>query len=240
MITDLGKLLIGQGLVLPDRLLQKYLQWRFIRKTLDNLKINCVLDVGANKGQFATSLRKVGYQGQIISFEPIAQDFTILSQTLANDSKWQGLNLALGNENGTKTFNVSTKQTQLSSFLALKAEGWDIQSHTVEMKQLDQLFPDLIANIPNPRVFLKMDTQGYDIEVIKGATQCIDNILGLISELSVRPAYEEMPTYLESLQLYEKMGFRLVDLGVAARDSRTHEMVEYDCVMIRPETLEAV
>ncbi|MGB0563058.1 MAG: FkbM family methyltransferase [Spirulinaceae cyanobacterium] len=233
MITDLGKVLIGKGVTLPDRLLQKYLQWRYIRKTLEYLKINCVLDVGANKGQFATSLRKVGYSGRIISFEPIRKDFETLSQTLAADQNWQGFNLALGNENGPKTFNISTKETQLSSFLNLKAEGWGIESHTVEMQQLDRLFPELIAKIPNPRVFLKMDTQGYDMEVVKGAQDSISQVLGLISELAVRPAYDNMPSYLESLRCYEELGFRLVDLGVAARDGKTSEMVEYDCIMVR-------
>jgi FkbM family methyltransferase len=228
MITDLGKFLVGRGFTLPNKLVQKYLEWRYLRDTLKYLGINCVLDVGANQGQFAKSLRKLGFRGYILSFEPVKEDFSLLSKAFEHDKFWRGFNTALGNENSIKPFNIATESTAMSSFLTPKEKDWEIKVDQVEIKKLDTLF-----TIPNPRVFLKMDTQGYDLEVVKGSKGCINRILGLLSELSVQPTYENMPSYLEALKFYEQIGFKLIHLSGDDRNPKTGEIIEYDCVMAR-------
>src|SRR5262249_38380754 len=97
---------------------------------------------------------------------------------------------------------------------------------------LDELFSHLVSGIRDPRVFLKMDTQGYDLEVFKGARSSIRNILGLQSELSVRPLYHGMPHYLEALSVYEDAGFELFDLTVVTRTSEGG-LQELNCFMKR-------
>jgi len=233
MITDIGKLLVGRGLTLPNKLLHKYLEWSYLRDILNYLEINCILDVGANKGQFAYSLRKLGFRGYIFSFEPLKEDFLLLSKAFEHDKRWKGFNIALGNENLLKPFNIATESTEMSSFLKPKEEEWRIRVDQVEMKKLDMIFDQLIKDIPTPRVFLKMDTQGYDLEVIKGAEGCIDRILALLSEVSVQPAYENMPSYLEALRIYEQLGFKLINLSEANRNLTSGEIVEFDCLMAR-------
>lgn len=233
MITDLGKFLVGRGFTLPNKLVHKYLEWSYLRDTLKYLGINCVLDVGANQGQFAKSLRKLGYHGYILSFEPIEEDFSLLSKAFEHDKFWRGFNTALGNENSVKSFNIAMESTAMSSFLIPKEKDWKIKVAQVEIKKLDTMFDTLIETIPNPRVFLKMDTQGYDLEVVKGAEGCINSVLGLLSELSVRSTYENMPSYLEALKIYEQMGFKLIHLSEAGRNPKTGEVIEYDCVMAR-------
>jgi hypothetical protein len=74
-----------------------------------------------------------------------------------------------------------------------------------------------LAGISEPRVFLKMDTQGFDLQVFEGAHECLDKIFGLQSELSIQPLYRNMPHYLEVLPIYEKAGFELYNLTVASR-----------------------
>jgi FkbM family methyltransferase len=233
MITDLGYFLVGRGFTLPNKLVHKYLKWSYLRDTLKNLGINCVLDVGANQGQFAKSLRKLGYREYILSFEPVKEDFSLLSKAFERDRFWRGFNIALGNENSVKPFNITTESTAMSSFLAPKEKDWEIQVTKVEIKKLDTMFDALIETVPSPRVFLKMDTQGYDLEVVKGAESCINRILGLLSELSVQPTYENMPSYLEALKMYEQMGFKLIHLSEADRNPKTSEIIEYDCIMAR-------
>ena len=86
-------------------------------------------------------------------------------------------------------------------------------------------------------MFLKVDTQGYDVEVIKGAGERIAEIRGLLSELSVIPIYQNMPHYLDALRFYEELGFRLHSLHVVSRVGNAigDEVVEYDAPMLRPD-----
>lgn len=93
------------------------------------------------------------------------------------------------------------------------------KSQDIDVKRLDSLFPSIIENIVSPKVFLKMDTQGYDLEVFEGTRQCLRHIHGLQSELSVQPLYKNMPHYNESLSIYEQAGFELYNLSVVNRIS---------------------
>jgi len=234
MIGTLGKRLVASGLGLPRNLLRKYLEWSTFKDVLSDLRINCVLDVGANRGQFAASLREIGYSDHIVSFEPIREQFAAMAARFENDKRWKGFNVGLGSEDAERTFNVSVVSSEMSSFLNPRDPNWELQPETVEMKKLDSLFETILAQIPTPpRIFLKMDTQGYDVEVIKGAQRCIGRIHGLQSELSVVPIYENMPSYLEALRTYQELGFALTSLTEVARDVRDKNLVELNCVMVR-------
>jgi hypothetical protein len=87
------------------------------------------------------------------------------------------------------------------------------------VSRLDELFPSLMVNAAAAKVFLKMDTQGYDLHVFEGAAGCISQIRGLVSEISVRPLYKDQPHYLESLVTYEQAGFDLYHLSVVNRET---------------------
>ena len=102
----------------------------------------------------------------------------------------------------------------------------------IEVKRLDSIFSDLVSGIENPRIFLKTDTQGYDIEVVRGIENRIDDIIGLQAELSVTPIYEESPHYTKSLTYFESLGFSLMNLFVVNR-GKHDSILEYDCMMAR-------
>lgn len=78
-----------------------------------------------------------------------------------------------------------------------------------------------------------MDTQGFDLEVVKGARNCIGKILGLQSELEVRRMYEGTPGYLEALAFYSDLGFALKDFYTVASDGNDLSAVEVNCIMLR-------
>jgi FkbM family methyltransferase len=205
-----------------------------LKDVLTALRINCVLDVGANKGQFAASLRDIGYEGDITSFEPLRADFQMLEARMHSDPRWRGMNLALGNQDETRTFNVALDSTEMSSFLMPQDRGWNLRRESVEMRKLDSLFPELCALMSQPpRIFLKMDTQGYDVEVVRGAKQSLHQIAGIQSELAVSPLYQGMPTYLQALELYQECGFALMSLAEASRAPQDNRLLELNCVMVR-------
>jgi FkbM family methyltransferase len=220
-----------------------------LKQVFDSLKINCVLDVGANEGQYGKLLRGIGYRGHIVSFEPVEEAYSSLQESVKNDNAWYGCNFALGSENVLRQFNVSNG-SDVSSFLTLSDYGIKAlagyrnnnepitktkYSRQVEIKTLNSVLDNLIKGIHDPRIFLKMDTQGYDLEVMKGANRCLDKVWGLQSEISVLPLYDEMPDYLQSLHFFTDLGYALTGLYPVIREPGSLKVVEYDCVMIREQ-----
>ena len=191
-----------------------------LKALLAELGIDCVLDVGANRGQFAESLRFLGFSGHIISFEPVERDFKILRIRFSKDRRWHGYQVALGENEGMAPITVVPNATVFSSFLPGAIPlGKNLETETVVIRRLDAMLPEIIRSIGVSRIFLKMDTQGYDLKCFAGSSGGIRQILGLLSELSVQPIYQGMPHYLESLRQYEAAGFQLVSLTEIGRAS---------------------
>src|SRR5690242_4934261 len=102
-----------------------WLQWlrgrSVLKQVLETLAINCVLDVGANRGQFGMLLRRIGYRGWILSFEPVRSNYQILEKVAARHGPWRVFPHALGVTKCVSEINV-TETTLFSSFLTPKAE----------------------------------------------------------------------------------------------------------------------
>ena len=235
ILVNLGYKVIVSGVRLPrSKLVAEFNQWGHLIDLIRRLEINVFFDVGANRGFFSKHLRMSGYRGHLFSFEPIPEDYERIRALAANDPRWTVCGYALGAESGRKSLqiNLSGDETVLSSFLPLKGQSSDSRIVPVEIRRLDEVLPKLIAAIGSPRIFLKMDTQGFDSQVFEGAGACLDQIMGLQSEISVVPLYDGMPHYTESLARYERFGFELTNLFVVNR-TRDGRVVEYDCVMAR-------
>lgn len=202
-----------------------------VRDLLAMLRIDCVLDVGANRGQFAMELRRIGFDGRIISFEPIGAEFSLLKERFTRDQAWQGYQVALGSVEESRDITIP-KLTVLSSFLEAVVQDKDSRVESIHVRRLDSVLPEILPDHSRRRVFLKMDTQGYDLEVFKGASGCIGSILGIQSELSVQPLYKDMPHYLDALSTYEGAGFDLHNLTVVSR-TESGGLLEMNCFMCR-------
>jgi len=240
MLKDVAYSLISAGYKIPKSVEEKISRFSYQSHLVDLLNkfsINFVLDVGANIGDYAESIRKLGYKGHIFSFEPHPEIFPTLQNNFQDDTLWRGYNLGLGSEDTLATFNVNT-YSALSSFLVPKDRiAKTVNSCEVKIKRLDSFLDEILALVPEPRIFLKMDTQGYDMEVVKGASKCIEKVLCLQSEVAVQANYDKMPSYLDALKYYESLGFQLVDLFPVNRMPEG-AVVEYDCLMVRSQILD--
>lgn len=203
-------------------------------RTIDEItrwNIDVVLDVGANKGFYAKHLRMLGYTGRILSFEPDPGTFQHLSAMAKGDDQWKVFNLALGDAPGELDFNVvkTGEETVLSSLLTpLGSHEMTVIKVKVETVA-DVLRAEGISD--SARIFLKMDTQGYDLKVFDGAKN-LPAIRLLQSEVSIAPLYDGMPHYTESLLRYEQAGFALLDMFVVNR-TEIGGILEYDALMVR-------
>lgn len=201
----------------------------------ERLGVNCVLDAGAHFGEYGGLLRHYGYRGRIVSFEPVAGNFQRLAEARAGDAGWRAYNVALGSEDGELHLNVA-RDTALSSFLEPSSrpltEALAVESRErVQVRTLDSLFDECVAGLADPTVFLKMDTQGWDREVLRGAERTLPRLAGLQSEVSVLPLYEGMTDYLDAIRELQELGFDLTGIYPVAYDG--FQVVELDVVLAR-------
>ncbi|MGE3268371.1 MAG: FkbM family methyltransferase [Chloroflexota bacterium] len=217
----------------PDRSLDEHLWFVF-----PYLGVNCVLDVGAGTGEYGAFLRQNGYTGHIFSFEPIEERFQILASRCELDPKWSAYQFAIGSENSTATINVM-RNSGYSSFLRPTEHsqatfpGCAVErTEAVDVGRLDEVVPGLTERLAAPRLFLKTNVQGYDLEVLRGAERCLERVVGLHTELALHPIYKGAAGLAEAISAYEDAGFAVS--GVFDRPHH-HEfrLAELDCVMLR-------
>ena len=165
-----------------------------LRELLARLEIDCVLDVGANAGQYHDFLReRVQYAGTIVSFEPLSRHVEALRERSRGDSNWHVEGYALGSSEGSMQINVMVSD-QFSSFLEPDHErvgdyaGLNVADHTetVAVRTLDGVLPGLRERFGFTRPYLKIDTQGFDIEVLRGGAKSLPVVKALQTEASVR------------------------------------------------------
>lgn len=200
-------------------------------------EIDLVLDVGANVGQFGTMLQKEGYKGEIHSFEPVSETFELLRARCSGDHRWFVHRVAMGDICAEKTINVS-KTSNLSSFLKPNDFGKErfqtikvISEEVVEVSTIEKFLTTQVTDWDKRRILLKMDTQGYDLNVFKGALKVMDRIVCILSEISVSPIYFNMPHYIDSLKEYEKYGFVVSGFYPVTRKENL-SLIELDCTLL--------
>lgn len=211
-----------------------------LRDLLAKHRIGCVLDVGANTGQFAQSLRKLGYQGRIVSFEPMDQARAQLKRAASNDPRWEVCPLALGREYAELDLQIFADDTFSSlhdlRLEAVSAFGQYVEkagSQRVQVERLDDLWAKLFDGEKARAVLLKTDTQGHDLDVLQGGEHSLQSVAAVLSEASVERMYENSPTLAELAAYLEMQGFRASGYYSFSHRRESLAMIELDAFFVR-------
>ncbi|NNG04922.1 MAG: FkbM family methyltransferase [Inquilinus sp.] len=212
---------------------------RNLATLLAHHRIDLVFDVGANIGQYARRLRRAGYAGRIVSFEPQAAAHAALAGAAAGDPGWDvAPRVAVGDSDRPVTLNISAESDMSSAlpFTAEMAELLDSAAYsgteTVPQARLDALFDDHAR--PGDRVLLKSDTQGYDRQVLDGAAGVFDSVAAIQLELSIVPVYVGEPSWREMIDHLETLGFHPALFIPGYFNRRTARLIAMDGVFVRP------
>ena len=169
----------------------------------------------------------------------MAATFAELQETVAADPRWTAHPFALGREDSSASMNVVPGT--LSSLLpptqfgsARYARLRDPAPEEVEVRRLDGILDEVLAHVPHARPYLKLDTQGFDLEAFAGLGDRVRDIVAMQSEVSVVEIYAGMPPMAEALETYEAAGFEITGLFPVSREAETGRVLEFDCVMVRP------
>jgi FkbM family methyltransferase len=206
-------------------------------RLLRSLGVTLVLDVGASAGHYAAQLRRLGFEGRIVSFEPLSDAFAALRAAATSDPLWECRHIALGSSDGSAEINVAGNSTS-SSLLAMEARQLEsapqakyVGTENIRVSRLDSIYPELVDS--GDRVYLKLDVQGFELEVLKGAEASLPSIDCVQAELSFVPLYEGAPTFIEMIEELGSRGFRLAGLEEGHDDVRTGEMLQSDGIFVR-------
>lgn len=218
------------GVLLEDDFLERFFHY---------FEIDCVFDVGANMGQYATKIRrKLNYKGPIISFEPIPDVAAQLRSIAKYDQMWSVEEVALDSVSKPATFKIM-RDLQYSSLRDPERGNTNIHASPTEIireievktKTLNEYFEKYKNIYRFSRPYLKMDTQGHDLEVVKGGNDVIREFVGLQSELAFKRIYDKSSMYREVIDYYEFLGFELCAL-FPNNGGFFPYLYEMDCVMI--------
>lgn len=194
--------------------------------------VSLFLDVGANTGQTGAMLRRTGYQGRIISFEPISECFEKLAEQAAGDPLWEVRHTGVGAKDGQARIGVSENLVS-SSILEATDELIRIyqpirytRHEDIPLARLDSIFDGLVR--ANDVVHLKIDTQGFERFVIEGAQGVMDRIGSVRMEVAVSEVYKGEMIVPEAITMMSDMGYLMIDVWSAWRHPQTGEVLHLD------------
>jgi FkbM family methyltransferase len=206
-------------------------------KLLRSQGIGTVLDVGANAGQYAQRLRAAGYPGRIVSFEPLSEAFAALERAAAEDARWDVRRLALSDTDGEAEIHVAGNSWSSSLLdmgerhLASAPESAYVGSERIATARLDTIWDDVLGGDERP--FLKLDVQGFEMHVLRGAGTRLDRVAGVQAELALVHLYEGDALWREVVDHLETQGFELAGLEPGFEDPDSGRMLQADGIFVR-------
>jgi FkbM family methyltransferase len=205
---------------------------------LNQHNINIVFDIGANIGQFAQELRSTKYSGDIVSFEPLSDAHSHLAKIAKNDDKWRvHARSAVGDFTGQIQINVAGNSVSSSVLPMLDAHSSAalgsayISSETTPISTLDSVASDYLKE--NSRLFIKIDTQGYEWQVLEGAEKTLKLACGLHLELSLVSLYGGQRLWRDIVERLDLEGFDIWNINKGFTDSRNGRVLQIDATFFR-------
>lgn len=183
---------------------------------LRDLPIKTIIDVGANKGQFAKKILPIFPNANIFCFEPLPESFKELRQWAEKhgEGRIKAYSLALGDTEQTLEISRHDDHSPSSSFLTPTAFSEDLfpftqkrSSALVEQTTLDT-WAKTIPEFHFSEMLIKLDVQGYEDRVIKGGRKTFTRAKACITEVCLDQLYEGQATFRDISSLFHDLGYR--------------------------------
>lgn len=210
-----------------------------LRPLFQGREFEFVLDVGANTGQYGLLVRSCGHRAPIVSFEPLAAAHRKLTACAASDPLWVvAERAAVGAGTSRATINVAGNSVS-SSLLGMKTRHLEAEpssafvgTETIDVVALDDCAGRYVS--ASHGGFLKIDTQGYEMQVLRGAHRSLSGSIDVVqTELSLVQLYEGQPLMLEVCNLLQQYGFNLRHIIPGLRDPVSGELLQLDGIFLR-------
>lgn len=231
-----AKLIIRRGLGRADLSIGRDPYVNRLRRSLAHAGIDTLLDVGANVGQFGQMVRTAGFSGRILSVEPLNSAYQVLARRASSDGLWTTVHAAVGAEPGTTTINIagnsysSSLLTVTQQHLAADPKSATIGTHDVRVVTVADLVSE--HSVEPERSLLKVDTQGYERQVLDGAGEMLDRFAAVQLELSCVELYEGQQLSDELVSEMGRHGLELWTLETGMSDENGR-LLQFDGLFMR-------
>jgi len=209
-------------------------------RLLDRFRVGVLFDVGASTGQYALTTRSLGFTGSIVSFEPLPDAFDVLQRRAGRDGRWSAVNLALAGTAGTMTLHVSgnSQSSSLLEMLPLHAEADPASTYVTDIHvQVSTLAVELGKwSRADDNVFLKLDTQGSERDILAAAGSAIERVVGLQVELSLVPLYKGQALAEDMISYCRALGFVPMAVEPGFWDPKRDRLLQADGIFFREDT----
>ena len=210
--------------------------WGHLSLLFEELDPALVLDVGANEGQFGTRLRtEVGYKGRICSYEPTPSVYERLVERTSGDPLWDCERLAVGASSGTLSFELyqdskwnSSRRVRDDVVEGTGRTSKHLETIEVRVARIEEVWPEVTG-----RVFLKSDTQGGELDVLKGLESRAEQVCGLLLEAPLRQFYEGEPLFSEIIVAAQGLGFHPSGFFPVSRARSSFKIDGLDIAFVR-------
>ena len=204
----------------------------------NEFNVDVVFDIGANAGQFGQMLRARGYKGKIVSFEPLSSAHNKLLEIADDDESWHvHPRVAVGSRSDKVSINIAnnSQSSSIKKMLDLHVlyapDSSIVGTEEVDVITLDECFYEYASSVDC--TYLKADTQGYEMEVLKGAKNTLHHVDLLEMEMSVAELYEDSSSFMELFEFALNNDFILWGLSPAFIDSSSKRLLQFDAVFAR-------
>lgn len=173
---------------------------------------DCIIDVGANKGQFATFARKYFPESRIISFEPLNRPAKVYESLFRDDKNSRLVRAAVGTDRGSILMHVTAKDDSSSPLAVGQLQAETFGTAVVETREVPcGPLSDYLGNDDlGQKNLLKIDTQGFELQVLRGAERLLDRFSAIYCELSFKELYVGQPLASEVISYLFHQQFNLV------------------------------
>jgi len=196
-----------------------------------------LLDVGANEGQSALEYLDFFPNSKIISFEPLSSAHLIMSQKSKAYPSWTVYpRTAIGDVPGSTEINISNNSVS-SSLFEMRAAHTAVSPSSIttskERTSIIRLDDAMEEYSKNERYFLKIDTQGFELNVLRGAEKILDQVVAIQVELSWTELYAGQPLALEVMQWLIDKGFHPLGFAPGLREKSRNSLLQMDGFFIK-------
>ena len=204
---------------------------------LNHYRIKHVLDIGANKGQYAQEIRSLGFKEQIHSFEPTSY-YEYLAKASERDTRWQTYRFGFGRANEKVKMYIASNDGESSSLLAPKnilEQGFGISFGNTEEVEIKTLKEFLNSNVIS-NIYLKIDTQGNEMNVLLGLSEQINYVSVIEFESALIPLYQGETNHYAIAQYLIRHGFKAKQIAIT-HWNQNKETISLDSIFVRDEKL---
>ena len=195
-----------------------------LKNMVKDINFETIVDVGSNKGQFILLIEQLFPNKIVYSFEPQTEVLDKQRKLFSYKKNISFYNFALGSESSIKKFFI-TRRKDSSSFLKInenknKSKYYEINNEkNIQIKTLDEVLINWEIKKP---ILMKIDVQGYELEVLKGSENILKKIEYLLIEVSENEMYKDQPLSNEIIKFLQDRDYKILKQNLPIKIHKTN------------------